>query len=194
MLLAQNISLQRSGNKIFSDISLSLGSGQIIVLKGMNGSGKTSLLKTILKIIEPTSGTIYWRGKTLKKTLYDFYKHVTYIADKTSSLRQLTLIENIKIWKKISLSKIDFNQIDSALKTLKLDKYKNKRIYSLSLGEIKKLELLRLILDETFSNLDSDSISVMEQTFEDHCVKEGSILFSTHQNINMRRINEEIGL
>ena len=63
MLLAQNISLQRSENKIFSDISLSLGSGQIIVLKGMNGSGKTSLLKTILNIIEPTSGTIYWRGK-----------------------------------------------------------------------------------------------------------------------------------
>ena len=56
----------------------------------------------------------------LKKTLYDFYKHVTYIADKTSSLKQLTLLENIKIWKKISLSKIDFNQIDSALKTLKL--------------------------------------------------------------------------
>ena len=202
MLLAQNISLQRSENKIFSDISLSLGSGQIIVLKGMNGSGKTSLLKSILNIIEPTSGTIYWRGKMLKKTLYDFYKHVTYIADKTSSLKQLTLLENIKIWKKISLSKIDFNQIDSALKTLKLDNYKNKKIYSLSLGEIKKLELLRLIienkkvwiLDEPFSNLDSDSISVMEQTFEDHCVKEGSILFSTHQNINMRRINEEIGL
>ena len=81
----------------------------------MNGSGKTSLLKTILNIIEPTSGTIYWRGKTLKKTLYDFYKHVTYIADKTSSLKKLTVKDNINIWKKIFLSRINNSQIETAL-------------------------------------------------------------------------------
>ena len=94
MLLAQNISLNRSNKKIFEDISISLSPGKIIILKGRNGSGKTSLLKTILNILEPTSGSIYWKGKIINKNLYDYYDNITYIADKTSSIRQLSLWDN----------------------------------------------------------------------------------------------------
>ena len=193
MLLTKNISLFRSERKIFENINLSLGSGKILGLKGKNGSGKTSLIKTILCILEPTSGSVFWKGKNLEKNLYDFYNNVTYIADKTSSLKQLTVNENIKIWKNIFLSKINNDQIEKILQTLKLDSYKNKKTNILSLGETKKLELLRLIienkkiwiLDEPFTNLDSEAIDVIKQTFEDHCKKEGSIIFSSHQNVQI---------
>ena len=190
MLIVKDLSIQRLEKTIFENISLSLSPRNITILKGKNGSGKTTLLKAILNIIEPSFGSIYWKGKLLKKNLYDFYNHVTYIPDTTTSLKKLTITDNINIWKKFFISDINNAQIETALKTLKLDNNLNKKVGTLSFGETKKLEFLRLIienknvwiLDEPFSNLDDDSIDLMKQTFEDHCAKEGSIIFSSHQN------------
>ena len=196
MLLVQNLSLERLDKKIFENINFSLGTNKIVMLKGRNGSGKTSLLKSVLCILEPTSGSMFWKGKPINKNLYDFYNNVTYISDKTSSVRQLTIANNIKIWKRIFLSKLDKNQIDGILLNLNLTNLIDKKVNTLSLGEIKKLELLRLvleekkiwILDEPLNNLDSDTIEILAQTFEDHCDNGGSILFSTHQEL---QINSE---
>ncbi len=199
MILVKDLTIQRSNKIIFENVNLSVGLGKIILLKGKNGSGKTTLLKAILNLIEPSSGAIYWKGKLLKKNLYNFFNNVTYIADKTSSLSKLSVQENINIWKKIFLSNISNSQVESILKTLKLDTYLNQKVNLLSFGEAKKLEFLRLILenkkiwilDEPFSNLDDESIDVIGQTFEDHCSKEGSIIFSSHQESEIN-VSEEI--
>mgnify|MGYP003334237561 FL=1 len=201
MLIVKDLSIERLDKKIFENINLSLSPGNITILKGKNGSGKTTLLKAILNLIEPSFGSIYWKGKLLKKNLYDFYNHVTYIADTTSSLRKLTIKDNVNIWKKFFISNINDAQIATALETLKLDIYLNKKVGTLSFGETKKLEFLRLIienknvwiLDEPLSNLDEDSIELLKQTFEDHCSKEGSIIFSSHQNPGIY-VTEEINL
>ena len=201
MIIVKDLCIERLDKKIFENINLSLTPGNITILKGKNGSGKTTLLKAILNLIEPSFGSIYWKGKLLKKNLYDFYNHATYIADTTSSLRKLTIKDNINIWKKFFISNINDAQIETALKTLKLDNYLNKKVGTLSFGETKKLEFLRLImenkkvwiLDEPLSNLDEDSIELMKQTFEDHCNKEGSIIFSSHQNPGIY-VTEEINL
>ncbi len=201
MILVKDLSIERSNKKIFENVNLSLGSGKIILLRGKNGSGKTTLLKAMINIIEPSSGSIFWKGKPIKKNLYDFYKHITYIADKTSSLSKLSVEDNINIWRKIFLSKISKPQIENILRTMKLDIYLNQKVSSLSFGEIKKLELLRLIienkkiwiLDEPLSNLDEQTIDIIEQTFNDHRSKEGSVIFSSHQNSDIG-ISEEIRL
>ena len=201
MIIVKNLSVERLDKKIFDNINLSLTPGNITILKGKNGSGKTTLLKTILNIIEPSFGSIYWKGKLLKKNLYDFYNHVTYIADTTSSIKKLTIEDNINIWKKFFISKINDAQIETALKTLKLDNYLNKKVGELSFGESKKFEFLRLviesknvwILDEPLSSLDEDSVELIKQTFEDHVAKEGSIIFSSHQNPGIY-VTEEIHL
>ena len=130
-----------------------------------------------------------------------YKRQVTYIADKTSSLTKLSVKDNVNIWKKFFISNINDAQIEMALKTLKLDNYLNKKVATLSFGETKKLEFLRLIienkkvwiLDEPLSNLDEDSIELMKQTFEDHSSKEGSIIFSSHQNPGIY-VTEEINL
>ena len=199
MIIVKDLSVERSEKIIFENINLSLGPGKIILLKGKNGSGKTTLLKALINIIEPSSGLIYWKGKPLNKNLYDFYNNITYIADKTSSLNKLDIKENINIWKKIFLSKISTSQIENILKTLKLDIYLDQKVNSLSFGETKKLEFLRLIienkkiwiLDEPLSNLDNESIDVIAQTFEDHRSKEGSIIFSSHQESEIN-VSEEV--
>ena len=201
MILVKDLAIERSNKIVFDNINLSLGAGKIILLKGKNGSGKTTLLKAMLNIIEPSSGSIYWKGKLLKKNLYDFYSNITYIADKTSSLSKLSVQDNINIWRKIFLSKIGKSQIENILKTLKLENYINQKVSSLSFGENKKLEFLRLIiedkkiwiLDEPLSNLDEESIDLIEQTFQDHRSKEGSIIFSSHQNSQIG-VSEEIRL
>ena len=201
MLIVKDLSVERIDKKIFENINLSLTPGNITILKGKNGSGKTTLLKAILNLIEPSFGSIFWKGKLLKRNLYDFYNHATYIADTTSSLRKLTIKDNVNIWKKFFISNINDAQIETALKTLKLDNYLNKKVATLSFGETKKLEFLRLIienkkvwiLDEPLSNLDEDSIELMKQTFEDHSSKEGSIIFSSHQNPGIY-VTEEIQL
>ena len=201
MILVKDLSIERSNKKIFENVNLSLGSGKIILLKGKNGSGKTTLLKALLNLIEPSSGAIYWKGKLLKKNLYNFFNHVTYIADRTSSLRKLSVQENIKIWKKIFLSNISNSQVENILKTLKLNIYLDQKVNSLSFGETKKLEFLRLIienkkiwiLDEPLSNLDNESIDVIAQTFEDHRSKEGSIIFSSHQESEIN-VSGEVAL
>tara|TARA_Y100001935_G_scaffold140917_1_gene116452 strand:- start:234 stop:839 length:606 start_codon:yes stop_codon:yes gene_type:complete len=201
MILVKDLSIERSNKKIFENINLSLSPGKIILLKGRNGSGKTTLLKAIINIIEPTSGSIFWKGKILSKNLYDFYRNVTFIADRTSSLRKLTVQENINIWKKIFISKITNSQIENILKTLKLDVYLNQKVSSLSFGETKKLEFLRLIiedkkiwiLDEPLSNLDDETIDIIGQTFQDHRYKDGSIIFSSHQNSEFG-VSEEVRL
>ena len=194
MLLTQNLTLNRSGRIIFKDISISLTQGKIILLKGKNGSGKTSFLKTILNILEPTSGSIYWKGKLINKNLYDYYNNITYIADKTSSIKQLSVYENIRIWKKVFLSKVNDDQINNILIILNLYEHLNRKVSNLSLGEVKKLEFLRLIiennklwvLDEPFTNLDDNSIDVIGQTFIDHCKNEGCVIFSSHQDPHIR--------
>ena len=199
MILVKDLSIQRSNKIIFENVNLSIGFGKIILLKGKNGSGKTTLLKAILNIIEPSSGAIYWKGKLLKKNLYNFFNNVTYIADKTSSLSKLSVQENINIWKKIFLSNISNSQVENILKTLRLDAYLNQKVNSLSFGEKKKLEFLRLILenkkiwilDEPLSNLDDESIDVLGQTFEDHRSKEGSIIYSSHQESEIN-VSEEV--
>ena len=91
MLIVKDLSIDRLDKKIFENINLSLSPGSITIVKGKNGSGKTTLLKAMLNLIEPSFGSIYWKGQLLKTNLYDFYNHVTYIAYKTSSLTKVKL-------------------------------------------------------------------------------------------------------
>ena len=188
MLLANNLSFSRNKVNVFKDINLSIGSGQIKQIKGKNGSGKTTFLKTILNILLPENGEVFWEGKNIKKNIFNFYKEITLIMDEPSSTKSLTLIDNINFWKGFSNSIITKNEVSLLLKAFNLEKYKDTQVMYLSSGEVKKLELLRLIieqkkiwiLDEPYNHLDDGSIEILNQTFIDHVEKNGIILFASH--------------
>ena len=63
MLLINNLSFFRDSNLIFENLNLSLSNGQIIQIKGKNGSGKTTFLKVILNILLSKTGEIFWEGQ-----------------------------------------------------------------------------------------------------------------------------------
>jgi len=188
MLLANNLSFSRNKVNIFNNISLSIGRGQIKQIKGKNGSGKTTFIKTILNILLPENGEVFWEGKNIKKNIFNFYKEITLIMDEPSSTKSLTLINNINFWKGFSDSTITYNEVLLLLQAFKLEKYIHTQVMYLSSGEIKKLELLRLIieqkkiwiLDEPYNHLDEGSIEILNQTFVDHIKKNGIILFASH--------------
>jgi len=190
MLLINNLSFFRNDIKIFENLNLSLGNKQIIHIKGNNGSGKTTFLQVVLNILEPKAGEIFWEGKNIKKKIFDFYNQTTFIMDKNTSTRELTVLENINFWKGLSSSKLTRDQIFALLKTLNIEKYYKTKVMYLSSGENKKLELLRLILeqkklwilDEPYNHLDEASIEILNQTFVDHINNDGMILFASHFN------------
>jgi len=188
MLIINNLSFSRNKTKIFENLSLSLGNKQIVQIKGRNGSGKTTFLKVILNILEPENGEIIWQGKNIKKNIFDFYNQTTFIMDNNTSTRELNVIDNINFWRGLSSSKLSNDEIFVLLKKLNIEKYYKTKVMYLSSGEQKKLELLRLILeqkklwflDEPFNHLDDLSIEILNQTFLDHINNNGMILFASH--------------
>ena len=197
MLLINNLSFSRNENKIFENLNLSLTNKKMIQIKGRNGSGKTTFLKVILNILEPKSGEIIWKGKNIKKNIFEFYSQTTFIMDNNTSTRELSVEDNINFWRGLTSSKLNNEEIFELLKKLNIEKYYKTKVMYLSSGEKKKLELLRLILeqkklwvlDEPFNHLDDLSIQILNQTFIDHVNNnEGMILFASHYNPNISNI------
>jgi heme exporter protein A len=159
--------------------------------------GKTTLLKILANILEPNEGEIFWNGKNIKKNPFDFYKDLTFIMDKQTSKDNLTVNENILFWRKLFSSKISIKELDSILNLLLLEKYKNTEIRNLSYGEIKKLELSRLIieqkklwlLDEPYIGLDNATADLVNQTILNHTDMGGMVVFSSHIVPSIRKMN-----
>ena len=196
MLLINNLSFSRNNNIIFENLNLSLSNQSITQIRGKNGSGKTTLLQVILNILESKTGEIFWEGKNIKKNIFNFYNETTFIMDHNTCTRKLSVMDNINFWRGLSSSKLTNNQILLLLETFNLQKYQNTKTMYLSSGEIKKLELLRLILeqkklwilDEPYNHLDDLSIKILNQTFIDHKKKDGIILFTSHLNPNINNL------
>ncbi|MBD1147392.1 heme ABC exporter ATP-binding protein CcmA [Pelagibacterales bacterium SAG-MED31] len=196
MLLVNNLSFYRNDILIFEDLNLSIGNGQITQIRGKNGSGKTTFLKVILNILDSKIGEIFWEGKNIKKNIFNFYNETTFIMDQNTSSRKLTVFDNINFWRGLSSSKLNDYDINLLLETFNLKKYKDTKVMYLSTGEVKKLELLRLILekkklwilDEPYNHLDDLSIEILNQTFIDHINKDGIILFASHFNPSIENL------
>ena len=196
MLLIKNLSFFRDDNIIFENLNLSLGNGQITQIRGKNGSGKTTFLKVILNILSANTGEIFWEGQNVKKNIFNFYNQITYIADHNTSSRELSILDNIKFWKGLSSSNLSDDKTLSLLETFNLKKYLKTETMYLSSGEVKKLELLRLVLeqkkiwvlDEPYNHLDDSSSEILNQTFVDHTNNNGIILFASHYNPQISKL------
>ena len=188
MLLINNLSFSRNDKIIFQNLNLSLSNRSITQIRGKNGSGKTTFIQVILNFLESKTGEIFWEGKNIKKNIFNFYNKTTFIMDHNTCTRKMTVLDNINFWSRLSSSKLTKDEIVLLLETFNIQKYQNTKTMYLSSGEIRKLELLRLILeqkklwilDEPYNHLDDLSIEILNQTFIDHINKDGVILFTSH--------------
>ena len=155
MIKANNLSKSFNGNRIFSGINFNLEKSRVLGVVGNNGSGKTTLLKIVAGIMNPDTGEM-----NLKENIkLDFLGHENMLY------QNFSILENIDFFSNISGFRISSELQDEIEKALGLQNILGKKISDLSYGQRKKASMLRslisdpdlLVLDEPFSNLDSDS-------------------------------------
>ena len=116
--------------------------------------------------------------------------------DKSSSNTNLTIFENIMFWIRLCSSSRNLEEVESVLKLLSLYHYKNTLVNSLSYGEVKKLELVRLIieqkkiwvLDEPYIGLDLISTNLINETIVNHARLGGMVIFTSHIPVDISKL------
>ena len=183
LLEMKNISLSRNDNPILSNINLELNPSSVINIHGRNGCGKTSLLKIIVGITEPTDGIIN------NNILSDDDKNITYIGHKHGIKNNLTLSENILFEPSIYNGKQ--KNIDDMIKRYQMGKYKDYLSKNLSHGQQKKISLIKAslsnakvwVIDEPYSALDKDAIKILDSCIYEHLCNQGSVIMTNHEPI-----------
>ena len=154
-LTIKNLACKRGSNLVFEKISFEIKSGQTFLIKGSNGSGKTSLIRTIAGFIKPHEGEIFFDNRNDND-------HFQFIGEKNALKDNLSVKNNIILWSLLFNASID---IDDFLKIFKLNSFLNKDAATLSDGQKKRLSLSRLfltnkpvwLLDEPYVFLDEQN-------------------------------------
>ena len=171
---------------------LKIESGMIHGLVGPNGCGKTTLLKVIMGITEPDSGSIDYEG--LKPS------DITMMSQRPY-LMHANVYENIVYPLKIRGVKPDEAKIDELLERTGLLDIKDQYAGSLSSGERQKLSFIRaivfrpkmILMDETLSNLDADSEKLFREMVMERHREDGSTwLIVSHQWDEMNELFDKV--
>lgn len=191
LIQAQDLSFERSGRTIFSSLNLSLEEGQIIFIKGKNGSGKTSLLRCLAGFTPTTSGKILWYGNEVLPAFYSEEPLVAWLGHLDAIKGSLTVKENLLFFSKIW--SVKSNTFNKCIKKLSFEKFMNFPASWLSAGEKRRLSLIRLsfcpakvwILDEPSTFLDSDNREILIDIMNTHLKNKGAIVCATHDSLKI---------
>lgn len=188
-LYANNLSCTRDYRILFSGLSFAVKAGEILLVEGDNGSGKTSLLRILCGFREPDDGSISWCGETVPHSQY--YADMAYVGHADGIKKELTVLENLKLH--LALGAPGRMSISAALSKVKLSGYEDTLVQALSAGQKRRLSLARLlmthtvlwILDEPFTSLDKVGISLIESLMLEHCAQGGMIVMTSHHDVNL---------
>ena len=180
-----NISLLRNEKSILENISFQIKKSKALNLYGLNGSGKTSLLKIIVGMTEPTSGFI----KNVSGD-EDLFKKTIYIGHKYGTKGNLTVEENLSYALTVN-SKNSQKTIKKALETYKMTRQKSMLTKNLSHGQQKKVSLMKTlitnsllwVIDEPYSALDEESTNIFNDTTKEYLKKGGALIMTSHKKI-----------
>lgn len=196
VLQLDSASLFRDDQLIFSDISFELKSGDHLIIKGNNGSGKTSLIRTLCGLTQLTEGSVLWNYAPIDAISSDYYNHLAYLAHTNGLIPELTLLENLTY----SLHKTDLDKDHSVLEGFKLKQSIQSPVATLSNGQSRKAALSFIIMsgkslwvfDEPYANLDSQSIDYLNQRIAAHLSNNGMVITSTNREEVIPTTNLEI--
>jgi heme exporter protein A len=192
-LCGHDLSCFRDDRHLFSSLDFSLIPGQVLLLEGENGSGKTSLLRIICGFREPDSGVVTWRGETIPQPNY--YAEMAYVGHLDGIKKELTVLENLQV--ALAMARSNQLSIIQALAKVKLTGYEDTLVHALSAGQKRRLSLARLlitqtllwILDEPFTSLDKQGIALFESLMAEHCRKGGMIVMTSHHDVNLYNVD-----
>lgn len=190
-LNGSNLTLFRGDRCLFEDLSFALNQGELLLLEGRNGSGKTSLLRAIAGLIELESGSVTWNDKPVLGARQVFQNDSVWMSHKVGFKGDLTLVDNLLFEAKLrSQSKRDFEDV---LQRLNLNKLKRLPMRSLSAGQQRRVALARLLMsaaplwmmDEPASNLDTEGRALVAALLREHLVAGGMAIVAAHQDIEL---------
>lgn len=181
------------------NVSLKLEEGEIFGFIGPNGAGKSTTIRSIMNLINKTSGKILIENKEFNKNDLEMKKEIGYLPSEIYLYDDLTVKQMLDYHE--SFYKKDIHKRRTELvKRLQLDE--KKKIEDLSLGNLKKLGIILafmhepkiLILDEPTSGLDPIMQNVFYDLLKEEKAKGNTIFYSTHVLNEVSKICDRVGI
>ncbi|WP_339107259.1 heme ABC exporter ATP-binding protein CcmA [Thioclava sp. GXIMD4216] len=178
LLTITDLSVARAGLPILSALSFCVDHGEALVLRGPNGIGKTTLLRTIAGLQPALAGEMSLAAESM-----------AYAGHSDGLKATLSVVENLRFWADIYATK----DIAPALAQMNLDALADRAAHSLSAGQKRRLGLARLlvtgrpiwVLDEPTVSLDQASVQLFAEAIRSHLAQGGAALMATHIDLGL---------
>ena len=179
LLLASDLTLIRGGRTLFAGLTLRLSAGDVVVVEGRNGAGKSSLLLTLAGVLHPAGGTV------ASETAEAPELHVLSYGPTVKT--RLTVAENLQFWR--TLYGTGGLGIVPALEQVGLGHAAALEAGVLSAGQTRRLGLARLLvshrpvwlLDEPTASLDAAGSTLVGGMIDAHARAGGAVIAATHE-------------
>ncbi len=199
-LTGHDLTLIRGDRCLFTGISFALEPENLLVLEGKNGSGKTSLLKAIVGMLDLEEGEIRWNGRPIREVRQEFFGSLVWVSHRTGLKSDLSLVENLRF--ESTLRPESSNDLDYALDRLGIQRLRKLPLRSLSAGQQRRVALARMLLadaalwlmDEPFTNLDREGRALVLDLVKEHLGRGGMCIMAAHQDIDLDVPTERIHL
>lgn len=202
MIQTKHLVKRYGSHVVLDDISLRVQKGEIYGFLGLNGAGKTTIIRLLLGMNRPSSGEVYLDGVRVDAGDYRLWQRVGYLVETPYAYPAFTVRENLELICK--LRQISGTRpIDEVLDRLKLTPYEHTKAKDLSLGNAQKLGLAKalihnpdiLILDEPTNGLDPAGIFEVRQLLQELASQHGVTIFiSSHILEEMSRVVTQVGI
>jgi len=189
-LEAVALACERDWRLLFEQLELRLEKGQMLQISGPNGSGKTSLLRLLCGLMQPTAGQILLQGQPLESQRSELARNLLWIGHAAGIKGLLTPEENLA-WLCALHQPADREAIWQALAQVGLRGFEDVPCHTLSAGQQRRVALARLylappplwILDEPFTALDKHGVAQLEAHLARHCEQGGLVVLTTHHTL-----------
>ncbi len=194
----ENISKTIRGIKVLDNITLEFNSGEITGLKGINGSGKTMLMRTICGLIRPTTGKVIINGKELKKDM-DFPESIGILIDSPTFLENYSALDNLKYLASIK-GKVTDEEIYALLDEVNLTEAMHKKFKFYSLGMKQRLGIAGAVLehpdviliDEPTNALDAKGVETVKRILKREKERGALIILTCHDYSILKELSDKI--
>jgi len=190
-LVVKNLQCIRGDKTLFSDLSFTLNNKQLMRIEGQNGTGKTTLLRTLCGLSQADKGEILWQDIQIKKQDDSFRKDLFFLGHQNAIKADLSAVENIGISTALAGDDYSEDEILQALDDIGLFGSEYKPTAHLSQGQKRRVSLACLllskaklwILDEPFVALDGFAVKTLQEVIAKHIENEGMVILTTHQDV-----------